>query len=73
MRALIEVVDSYNGAGVGRRFWQFAACRRGLMATDYTSDGSDLQRESVTHEDGSPKDGSVVANLYSRWGVICKY
>ena len=73
MRALIEVVNSYNGVSVGKRFWQFAACRRGLMATGYTSDGSDLQWESVTHEDGSPKDGSVVSNLYSRWEAICRY
>ena len=73
IRALMEVVRSHDSSGIGRQFWQFAACRRGYIATGYASDGSDLQWESVTHDDGTPKDGGVAANLYSRWEAICKY
>lgn len=79
IRALIEVVDSYDGvmivhgASVGKRFWQFAACHRGLIAAGYASDGSDLQWESVLEDNGLRKDGGSSANLFSRWEAICKY
>ena len=73
VRVLMNTVDSYDGNGKGQRIWQFAACKRGMLAYGYSSNGADAQWSSVFQDGGSPIDGGSGANAYSQWLAMCRY
>ena len=73
VRSLVQVVRSYDGSGVGKKVWWFAACNQGRFADGFSSDGSDAVWDSVTLEDGTLVDGGAGANLYNRYEAMCKY
>jgi len=73
VRSLMQVVESYDGSGLGKRVWWFAACNQGRFARGFSSDGSDAVWDSVILEDGTLVDGGAGANLYSRYEAMCKY
>ena len=70
VRSLMKVVRSYNGLGLGKKVWWFAACNQGRFAYGFSSDGSDAVWESVTLEDGTFVDVGSGANLYSRYEAM---
>ena len=73
VRSLMQVVASYDGSGIRKKVWWFAACNQGRFADGYASDGSDADWNSVTLDDGTVIDGGVGGNLYSRYEAMCKY
>jgi len=73
VRSLMEVVESYDGSGLGKRVWWFAACNQGRFAEGFSSDGSDAVWDSVILENGTLVDGGAGANRYSRYEAMCKY
>ena len=73
VRALMQIVESYDRTNVGERFWIFSSCKQKQLGSSELKDPRDIDWSPVVNGFGQPLTGSVNGNRYERWKALCNY